>query len=281
MLGEQDRVRVDVERLVLAPLRHAEPATGVHLADLVPGVHDAPGHLGHTLDRDLEARQPVGQEPVADVAMQGVDRERVLGGESECIVELFGQDAELRRLRLRVERLTLRRGQAAPRGAGARIHADPDRGARRPPPPPVELREQVEVHVDPRLEQRVDVGGRQVRAREADLVRRPTVLESVSNLARRARVDPDRTQTADEREDLGIALRLEREAELEGGAHAFERVDQPTCLLPDPGEVVHVHGGRVLPSDGLGVAPGHEQPPVPNLEPRPRPPRCVHVEGRC
>ena len=171
MLREHVRVGVDVERLVLRPLRDAETAARVDLPDLVAGVEHAPGHLGDAFDRDLEPREPVGQEPVADVDVHGVDREPVFGGEGERVVELLGQDAELRRRRPRVERLAFGRGQAAPRGAGARVHADPHRGARRAASPPLELRAQVEVHVDAALDQRVDVGCRQVRPGEADLVR--------------------------------------------------------------------------------------------------------------
>jgi hypothetical protein len=210
--------------------------------------------------------------------MDRVEREVVVASDREGVVELVEQDPELGRpvaSRVEVAQLGVRGGP------DAGVDADAHRGTRRAAAPPIELREQVEVHVDAGVEQRIDIGGRKVRPREADLLHRPAVLERVANLAGRTRVDPDGPQPTHEGEHLRVPLGLQREPESERDAGTLERLDQAGRLLLDPRQVVREDGRPVLTSDRLGVAAGHEQPAVASLEPGSGPPRCVHVGGRC
>jgi hypothetical protein len=245
------------------------------------GVEEPAGRRGDALDRDLELRKAVGEQTVADVEVHRVDTQVMLLGERERVVDLLVEDAELGRPRSRVEGLVRQRVRpATPRRSGPGVHADADRRAGRAPPPPVELREQVDVHVHSGVDDRVQVAIRQVRARVADLVGRPTVLEGVMNLARRARVESDVAETPDEREDLRLALRLQGKPEPEGDAGSGEGIDQTPSLLLDPRKVVREHGRAVVPSHRFRVAAGDEESAVANLEARALPPRA-HVGARC
>ena len=75
-------------------------------------------------------------------------------------------------------------------------------------------------------EQDVEVALGDVRAGVADLGRLPAALERAEDLAGRAGVDPDalrgagRAETADDLEDLGHRVGLEREPEAEVGRPA-------------------------------------------------------------
>ena len=177
------------------------------------GVHEPPGHRRGALDRELERGKRVREHSPTDMQMDRVEREIVVASGREGVVELFDQDAELGRPAASRVRSP---GFGVRGGSDAGVDADADRGARRAAAPPVELREQVEVHVDAGVEQRVDIGGRQVRPGEADLLHRPAVLERVVHLAGRTRVDPDGAQATDEREHLRVPLGLQREPESNG-----------------------------------------------------------------
>jgi hypothetical protein len=106
------------------------------------------------------------------------------------------------------------------------------------------------------------------------------VLERVPDLARRARVDPHGAERPHERQNLGVALRLDRHPEPERRAGALERLEQRASLLGDPLEVVHERRRPVLAREPLGVATGHEQPAIANLQARSGPPRGPHHDGR-
>ena len=122
--------------------------------------------------------------------------------------------------------------------------------------------------MDAGLKQRVEVALGQVRPGVADLAGAPAVLERVSNLAGRARVDPDEPEPPHEREDLRIALRFEGEAEPERHARSLERARERARLLLDPHEVVREERRAVLARHGFGIASGDEQPSTAHLEPR-------------
>jgi hypothetical protein len=280
--GQQRREVVHVERLVPLDLRDAEAAADVHLRQPVTRLTDALGHRRHAFEGDAEPREVLRQEPVARVHVDRVDPQVVLGGDRERLVQLLGEDPELRRPGARVERLVGGGSSlGAPGRAGAGVHADPDRGAGRPPSPPAELRQQVQVHVHAGGEEDVQVALGDVRAGVADLLGLPAVLEDQANLLRRARVDPHRAERPDEPQDGRVALRLDRQAEHEGDADRLECALERPRLLLDPGQVVDEQRGPVLACLSLGVAAGDVQAALEHLEPRSLPPRSAHVGGRC
>ena len=103
--------------------------------------------------------------------------------------------------------------------AGPRVDPDADARARRPPAVPLDLADGVEVQVDRVREQDVEVALGDVRAGVADLVGLPAAFERADDLAGRAGVDADalrgarRSEPADDPEDLGHRVGLEREPE--------------------------------------------------------------------
>ena len=86
-------------------------------------------HRRHPPDALLEHRELLVQVAVADVDVQGVDREIVLVRDGDRVVELFGEDAELRWSRTGVQRLA----GPAPRRADPGVHAHAQRRPRRRP----------------------------------------------------------------------------------------------------------------------------------------------------
>src|SRR5204862_458875 len=77
-------------------------------------------------------------------------------------------------------------------GSHAWVHAQPDRPAGRAPADALDLRDQVDVEMDVRMdEDLVEIPLRQVCARVADLVLSPSELECPSDLPRRADVHAD------------------------------------------------------------------------------------------
>ena len=167
-------------------------------------------------------------------------------------------------------------------GPGAGVDAQPDPAPRwqlgRPPPDALDLAHRVEVDVDRRAEEHVEVALGDVRAGEADLLGSPAVLEGVEDLAGRARVDADgaglaRTAERPERgEDLGLAVGLEREPLADAKAGASERVAEPPHVLAEAVEVVDERGRAHLAGQRLGVAARDPEPAVLDVETRPDPP---------
>ena len=102
-------------------------------------------------------------------------------------------------------------------GARARIDADADRRPGRAPAVALDLADRVEVEVDAVGEQDVEIAFGDVRAGVADLVGQPAALDGALDLARRAGIDPDalrragRAEAAEDLQDLGQRVRLERE----------------------------------------------------------------------
>jgi hypothetical protein len=94
----------------------------------------------------------------------------------------------------------------------------------------------------------------------------------MAHLAGRASVDAHESERTDERQYVGVALRLEGEAKSERHADPIERVEQAPGLLLDPHEVVREHRRAVLTRDGLGIAAGDMQTSVANLQTVPLPP---------
>jgi hypothetical protein len=140
MPSEHRGERIRVQRLVFGALRNAESATHVHLDDLVAGIAKPARRHGNAIDRGLERAEPVRQEPVADVEVDGIHVQVVLVRDGERVVDLFVEDPELRRFGSGVERRSLGRvWSARPGRACARVHADADRRARRASSPPIEL----------------------------------------------------------------------------------------------------------------------------------------------
>jgi hypothetical protein len=107
----------------------------------------------------------------------------------------------------------------------------------------------------------------EVRPRVADLVRVPPVPEGPVDLPRRTDVEPDpRTSFAEETQELGLALRLERQPDQAAELRDAERVAEPRGLLPDPGQVVGVGRRAVRARELFGVAARDPQTPVVDVE---------------
>ena len=170
-------------------------------------------------------------------------------------------------------------------GADAGVDAQADRAPAIPPPVAVDLAQQIEVHVHAVLEHHVEVAVAHVGAGVADLGGREAVGEAVLDLARRADVEADelrragRAEPADARQHFGLALALERPADLPGQAGARHRPLQGAHVLLDVGEVVDEQRRAVLAGQHLGVAAGDEQAAVTGLEARPLPPVARVVVG--
>ena len=144
---------------------------------------------------------------------------------------------------------------------------------------PIELREEVDVQVHARRQDRVQIAAGQVRPGVADLLRRPAVIEGPSDLSRRADVHPDalrgagRTERPEEGEERGLTLRLQREAHAMTQAGAAERALEAPDLFLDADQIMDVERGAVLARDRFGVATGDRQTPGSDLEPGAVPPR--------
>ncbi len=156
-------------------------------------------------------------------------------------------------------------------GAGGRIDPEPDRPARIAPSEPLDLADRVEIDVDRRGQEDVEVPFRDVRAREADLLGRPPALEGSGHLARRAGIDPD--ETAQDLEDARVRVRLEREAEPMTEPGAVERGGESAGVLGEPRPVVDEERRPVLPGERLRVLACDRQAAVTRFEARPDPPR--------
>jgi hypothetical protein len=112
------------------------------------------------------------------VEVHGVDRQPVPSSRLQRIVEPVPADPELR------APLAAVREAREVAGAGARIDAQADRPAGRAPAEPLDLADGVEVDVEARLEDDVEVALGNVRAGVADLVGPPAVGDRVADLAR-------------------------------------------------------------------------------------------------
>ena len=133
----------------------------------------------------------------------------------------------------------------------------------------------------------IEIALREVRARVADLVLAPPVLECPLHLAGRAHVHADAlagpgpTQPADEPQHLGFVLRLERQAHAAVEPGAVERRPERERLFPDTDQVVRVHGRAVLTRDRFGISAGDVQTTAPDVESGAGPPRMrAHLRLR-
>ena len=100
----------------------------------------------------------------------------------------------------------------------------------------LQLREEVDVQVHARRQDRVEIAAGQVRPRVADLRRRPALVEGPSDLTRRADVHPDALRGAgsaerpEEGEERRLTLRLQREPHAVTQPGARQRAWRPlTC----------------------------------------------------
>src|SRR5665648_857980 len=208
-----------------------------------------------------ERRQVVVEQMVADVKVDRVDSEVVGARHGERLVEALRVDAELGRLVAAV----VADAALGAGGADAGVDADADRAPAIPPPVPVDLADEVEVHVDAALEDHVEVAVAHVGAGVADLGGWKAVGEAVLDLSRRADVEADelgsagRAECVEARPALGLALALERPADLPRQAGARHRPLQGAHVLLDVGEVVDEQRRAVLAGQRLGVTAGDEQ----------------------
>ena len=80
---------------------------------------------------------------------------------------------------------------------------------------------------------------------------------------------------ADEPQEVGVALRLQREADTEGQPRRAQGIAQAIGLLAGRLEVVHEHRRAVLVRDRLRVAARDRQAPVAYVQACPRPPGAL------
>ena len=171
-------------------------------------------------------------------------------------------------------------------GADSRVDPDPDRRPRRSPAVALDLADRVEVEVDAAGEQDVEVALGDVRAGVADLVGAPAALHGALHLARRAGIDPDalrgpgRAEPAEDLEDLGERIGLEREPDPERQTGPGQRGLEPPGVLGEPGTVVDEERRAVLAGECLGVLTDDPQPAVVvDVEAGPDPPRGSQRRG--
>ena len=113
----------------------------------------------------------------------------------------------------------------------------------------------------------------------ADLVGPPAAVEGALHLARRAGVDADalrrtgRAEPAEDLEDLGQRVGLEREADAERQPGPGQRGLEPPGVLGEPRPVVDEQRRPVLARERLGVLAGDPQPAVSSMS---RPGRTHH-----
>ena len=274
-MPRQDRgVRVEIDRLLLLPRRRAEPAADVDLGDRVAGGAQPFDRLDRRRERPLEASQAIRQPAGSRVEMDRVDRAAVARGRRDGVVEPLEADPELRRPVAGVlEMLVVA-------GAGSRVDPDPDRRPRRPPAVALDLADRVEVEVDAAGEEDVEVAFGDVRAGVADLVGPPAALDRALDLARRAGIDADalrrsgRAEAAEDLEDLGERVGLEREPDPERQPGPGQRGLEAPGVLGEPRAVVDEERRAVLAGECLGVLADDPQPAVVvDVEAGPDPPR--------
>ena len=141
---------------------------------------------GDPAERRLERGQPVRAQPArSGMEVDRVDREPVPGGGRERLGEPVLVDPELRRP------LAAVREAGVVAGAGGRVDPETDRPPGSAPTEALDLADRVEVDVDRRGQEDVEVPLRDVRAGEADLLGRPAALEGAGHLAGRAGIDAD------------------------------------------------------------------------------------------
>ena len=97
MLRRDRRPPGQVEWRVDRALRDPQASARVDLTDRTSEVSQRPRHARDPPHRLREHRQPVAQVAVADVDVNGVDREAVLRADRDGIGQLLLEDAELRR----------------------------------------------------------------------------------------------------------------------------------------------------------------------------------------
>ena len=137
-----------------------------------------------------------------------------------------------------------------------------------------QLREQVDVEMGAARQDLVEVGLGQVRAGVADLLGPPPMVERPLEFAGRTHVHADeRRAFAQEREELGLALRLQGVPHDGRDPGARERIPQQLGLLAGAFQVVGEQRRAVLAREFLGVTARDRQPPGSDLQARPGPPR--------
>ena len=144
MAGEHGGVGVEVDRLLVGPGRHAEPAADVDLGDRV-AVGDQAAARSRRPAR-APPRTPASPSRRASRSRRGSGSCRSSGRGGAAAASASGEpvlvDPELRRPVAAV-------GEArVVAGAGGRVDPEPDRPARRPPADPLDLADRVEVEVD-------------------------------------------------------------------------------------------------------------------------------------
>src|SRR5581483_8069923 len=125
------------------------------------------------------------------------------------------------------------------------------------------------------IQDRVEVTLGQVRARVADFTRGPAVLEGPGDFPRRTDVQPhEGHRPAQEPEELGLTLRLKRQAHDRPQTRTHEGVPESPRLFLHANEVVGVQGRAERTGQSLGVPTGDPEPSVDDVQPRPGPPRA-------
>ncbi len=204
---------------------------------------------GDPSERRLERGQPVAPsqpEPAWKWIVSIVRPWRAAAASASGMPVLV--DAELRRALAAV-------GQAGVvAGAGGRIDPEPDRPPRIAPSEPLDLADCVEIDVDRRGQEHVEVPFGDVRAGEADLVWRPAALEGAGHLARRAGIDAD--EIVKDLEDSRIRVRLQREAKPMPEPGPVERRGESPGVLGEPRPVVDEERRPVSAGERLGVLAG-------------------------
>jgi hypothetical protein len=155
--------------------------------------------------------------------------------------------------------------------ARGRVDPETDRPARSTSPEALDLTDCVEVDVDRRGEEDVEVTLRDVRTGEADVLGRPAAPEGTSDLARRAGIDPDEAEQ--DLEDTRVRMGLECEPEPVRQPGAVEGRGQSPGVLGEPRAVIDEQRRPVPASERLGVLAGDRQAAVTRFEARPNPPR--------
>ena len=165
MAPEDRRVGVQVEWPLAFVQRRPQTAAGVDLLQRAAGGDQSAHHARRHCDSLVEGGKLLVQHPVGEVEMGCVDGEAAARGPRHRLTEVLLVDAELGRASAAVQTLGVTAHHAA-----ARIEAQPDRAPGAAPPDAVDLREQI--HVDVQRERRddVEVAGRDVGARVADLL---------------------------------------------------------------------------------------------------------------
>ena len=266
LAGDDGSVGVEIDWLLGRAGRYAETATDVDLGDPMAGGDEACRDAGDPGECRFERGQAVLPEPTrAGVEVDRVNREAVPSRGGQRVRDPVLVDPELRRPLAAV-------GEAGVVArAGSRVDPEPDRPSRIAPPDALDLADRIEIEVDRRRKQDIEVPLRDIRAGEADRVGRPAALEGSCDLARRARVDPD--ETAQHLEDTGVRVGLEREPEPMKEACAVQCLGQPSSVLDEPRPVVDEERRPMPAGERLGVFAGDREPTVTHIEAGADPPR--------